>query len=124
LVQNVDRSWRNPNLLRWHGMLWLIDHGAALYWHHAAVVPADAARRPYPGASDHVLLPVAGPLGEAHTALAPLIIRETLESVVSLVPSSWLPAEDRESYVEVLLDRVAVPHAWLDDVEVHRAQRV
>ena len=30
LVANVDRSWRNPNLLVWHATLWAIDHGAVL----------------------------------------------------------------------------------------------
>jgi hypothetical protein len=126
LVQNVDRSWRNPNLLRWHRGLWLIDHGAALYWHHAATPAADAAVRPYPGASDHVLLPVAGPLADAHEELAPSVTRETLEAVTSLVPSVWLASGGvpRETYVEVLLERVAAPQRWLDDVEVHRAQRV
>ena len=34
LVGNVDRSWRNPNMLFWHGRLELIDHGAALTFHH------------------------------------------------------------------------------------------
>ncbi|MFL6108205.1 MAG: HipA family kinase, partial [Marmoricola sp.] len=42
---NVDRSWRNPNLLVWHGDVWVIDHGASLYFHHGwGSGPGDPAR--------------------------------------------------------------------------------
>ena len=58
--ENVDRTPRNPNLLRWHGNLWLIDHGAALYVHHGTGDPLAVARRPFPAIRDHVLLPSAG----------------------------------------------------------------
>ena len=60
LTTNVDRTPRNPNLLLWHGRLWLIDHGAALYLHHAGLIPAEHADRPFPLISEHVLLPHAG----------------------------------------------------------------
>jgi hypothetical protein len=131
-VQNVDRSWHNPNLLRWHGSPWLIDHGAALYFHHSWSRQTDPATRPYPGAANHVLLPVASQLTRAHGALAPLITAETLTGVTDLVPDSWLegdetfgsPDEARRAYVDVLLARVAAPHTWLDAVEVLRAARV
>ena len=90
LVQNVDRSWRNPNLLRWHRQPWLIDHGAALYWHHVGPPEPDTYRRPYPGGADHVLLPVAGPLDVAHSTLAPLLTPALVDEVTALVPESWL----------------------------------
>jgi hypothetical protein len=132
LVQNVDRSWHNPNLLRWHGSPWLIDHGAALYFHHNWSRQQDAATRPYPGAADHVLLPVAGPLTEADRALSPLVTESTLTEVTELVPDGWLEGDDtfptpsaaRRAYVEVLLERAAAPQTWLDAVEVLRAARV
>ena len=132
LVQNVDRSWHNPNLLRWHGSPWLIDHGAALYFHHNWSRQEDPATRPYPGAADHVLLPVAGPLGEAHRALAPLVTAATLTEATALVPDAWLESDDafgsaaevRQAYVDVLLARVGAPDTWLDAVEVLRAARV
>ena len=60
LVTNVDRSPQNPNLLLWHGRLWLIDHGAALYLQHAWEDPPAEARRPFPAIRNHVLLPCAG----------------------------------------------------------------
>ncbi len=71
LVENVDRTPRNPNLLRWHGRLFLIDHGAALYVHHGAGDPLAQAGRPFPAIRDHVLLPAAGSIAEADARLAP-----------------------------------------------------
>lgn len=132
LVQNVDRSWRNPNLLRWHGALWLIDHGACLYFHHNWSRQADPATAPYPGAADHVLLPVAGPLPVAHAQLAGIVTAELLAEVTALVPDAWLSTDDtfdspdqaRQAYVDVLGARVAAPQTWLDAVEVERAARV
>jgi len=91
LVQNVDRSPRNTNLLVWHDRLWLIDYGAALYFHHdwpdrEGSALKSAAQRPYAAARDHVLLPLSGPVLQADAALAPLLTREALRSVIGLVP--------------------------------------
>src|ERR671917_1912658 len=72
-VLNVDRTPRNPNLLRWHHRLWLIDHGAALYVHHAPGDPAARAGDRFPAISDHVLLPFAGSIADADARLAPRI---------------------------------------------------
>src|SRR5689334_2332636 len=69
LVLNVDRTPRNPNLLRWHGRTWLIDHGAALYVHHGAGDALARAGAPFAAIRDHVLLPVAGSVGEADERL-------------------------------------------------------
>ena len=129
LTQNVDRSWRNPNLLLWHGTPWLIDHGAALYFHHDWAARATAPGRPYPTARDHVLLPVASSVPDAHAALAGAVSADLLEEVLALVPDGWLadepgfatPAAVRAAYAEVLLGRVAAPGPWLDAVEVARA---
>src|SRR5580765_1139033 len=65
LVTNVDRTAQNTNLLHWHGRLWLIDHGAALYFHHGAGDLREHARRPFEAIADHVLLPYAGSVVEA-----------------------------------------------------------
>jgi hypothetical protein len=120
LVTNVDRSPRNTNLLVWHGRLWLIDHGAALYFHHAWKGWREASRRPFAAARDHVLLPFADAIGEADAALAPLLTPERLRAVVDLVPEEWLEAEPgfggaaevREAYVEFLTARLEEPRAW------------
>jgi hypothetical protein len=130
-TQNVDRSWRNPNLLRWHGSPWLIDHGAALYFHHDWAVRGAAAQRPYPAAADHVLLPVAAPLRPVHDALSPLV-PDALAEGLALVPDEWLVGEPgfdgadsvRSAYVAVLEARLGAPGLWLDPVEAIRAAHV
>src|SRR3954447_9077232 len=88
---NVDRTAQNPNLLHWHGRLWLIDHGAALYLQHGGLRPAEQAGRPFPQVADHVLLPCAGSIAAADERLAPRIDRALLETVLALVPQEWLP---------------------------------
>jgi hypothetical protein len=122
LVGNVDRSWRNPNLLVWHGNVWLIDHGATLYFHHAWASADRAVSRPF-DARDHVLAPFATRLDEADTALAPLVTAALLSEVLALVPDGWLAGEQtfgstaelRAAYVEHLLARVSEPRVWLPE---------
>ena len=120
LIGNVDRSWRNTNLLMWHGNLWLIDHGASLYFHHNWPRASTNILRPY-DAADHVLAPFARGLPAVNAELQPLVTREVLTAVVALVPDEWLLPEDgvddlRGAYVEHLLARVADPIAWLPGV--------
>ncbi len=124
LCANVDRSWRNPNLLVWHGELWAIDHGACLYFHHGwsggVGSPARFAAQPY-DASDHVLAAYRGGLADVDADLAPRVTRELLEEVAALVPDVWLepvpgaetPDALRAAYVEFLLARVNGDRAWL-----------
>src|SRR5204863_4287956 len=93
---NVDRTARNPNLLWKDDRLWLIDHGAALYWHHgweASDPPADlavSAARPFTRVGDHVLLPQADQLPAAGAALGAALTDEVLARAVALVPGGWL----------------------------------
>jgi hypothetical protein len=121
---NPDRSWSNPNLLTWHRRTWLIDHGAALYFHHSwpsrAPDPARFAKQPY-RSEDHVLLRVAADVRQAHEALAPRLGARLLEEVLALVPDTWLePTADlpdppalRRAYREHLLARLESADAWL-----------
>jgi hypothetical protein len=113
-VENVDRSWRNPNLLRWHRELWLIDHGACLYFHHAWARAAAAVARPY-DLRDHVLAPVATARAEADAELAPRVDRTLLTEVVALIPDAWLDEGEatRAAYVEHLLARLEAREAWV-----------
>ncbi len=130
LVTNVDRTPRNTNLLVWHGRLWLIDHGAALYFHHnwpARDGPAlkAASRRPFAAARDHVLLPFAGSIAEADAALAPHLTPEVLRSVVDLIPAKWLADEPgfadaeevRSAYLAYLDGRLREPRDWVGALE-------
>lgn len=130
-TQNVDRSWRNPNLLCWHGRVWLIDHGASLYFHHSWATRAAAAGKAYPNPGEHVLLGRAGDLWAAHAALAPRVTAQLLAEVTGLVPDEWLvdetfadPGHARQAYVDVLTERVRRPQDWLAAVEVARAAAV
>jgi hypothetical protein len=115
LVENVDRTPRNPNLLLWHGNLWLIDHGAALYVHHGAGDALAAARRPFPAIRDHVLLGAAGPLPEADARLAS---RADPAPAAGLVPAEWA---DGAPYAEHLQRRLEAPREWLEEAERARA---
>jgi hypothetical protein len=121
---NVDRSGRNPNLLLWHRELWLIDHGAALYFHHswdsASASPQRFAGQPY-DLSDHVFAERAGRSAELDAGLAGRIDKAVLTEVLEQVPDEWLettparpdPAAVRASYLDYLLARLADRTAWL-----------
>ena len=116
LVTNVDRTARNPNLLCWHGRLWLIDHGAALYRQHAGLEASDAGT-PFPQVAEHVLLPCAGSIGEADERLAHRIDRPLLEAVVALVPEEWLVDVPAETYVDGLDRRLEAPRDFVQEAE-------
>jgi hypothetical protein len=116
LVTNVDRTPQNPNLLWWHRRLWLIDHGAALYWHHAPGAPADP-RRPFAPISDHVLLPYASSLDEADERLAPLVTGDLLQRVVAELPAVWLDGEDPRMYAEYVAARLEPPRRFAAEAE-------
>ena len=132
LVTNVDRTPRNPNLLTWHGRLWLIDHGASLYFHHAWRGWQDASKRPFTAARDHVLLPLAGDIRDADARLAFRLTRDVLREIVDLVPEEWLLEEPgfadaaavRAAYVEFLSGRLEEPRGWVLALEEARGQAV
>ncbi|MEA2246880.1 MAG: hypothetical protein QOH46_1409 [Solirubrobacteraceae bacterium] len=126
LMTNVDRTPRNPNLLCWHGRLWLIDHGAALYLQHGADDLPALAHRPYPLIREHVLLPYAGSIAEADARLAPMVTPALVEAVVSAVPAEWLGGEAggeeaRRAYVEYLLRRLEAPRGFVEEADAARA---
>jgi HipA-like protein len=132
LVTNVDRTPRNPNLLTWHDRLWLIDHGASLYFHHAWKGWQAASKRPFAAARDHVLLPFAGTIVETDAALVPCLTQDLLRGVVELVPEQWLREEPgfadaeavRAAYVEFLSRRLEEPRGWVGALEEAHEQAV
>jgi hypothetical protein len=132
LVTNVDRTPRNPNLLTWHGRLWLIDHGASLYFHHAWRDWRAASKRPFAAARDHVLLPFAGNIFDAEAKLAPQLTSKVLREIVDLVPDEWLRDEHgfadvaavRAAYVEFLSSRLEEPRGWVRVLEEIHEQTV
>lgn len=117
LINNVDRSWRNPNLLVWHGDVWLIDHGASMIWHHNWPTAPAAAAKPY-DAADHVLARYAPDLAAAAADLALRVTADLLAEVTADVPDAWLadepgfdtPDEVRRAYAETLLPRAQSIH--------------
>jgi hypothetical protein len=114
--ENVDRTPRNPNLLTWHGRLWLIDHGAALYKQHAGLDPATADGA-FAAIRDHVLLPVAGSIEEADARLASLVTPELLERLLAPVPEEWLGDGGAERYVDYLAARLEGPRPFAQEAE-------
>jgi hypothetical protein len=126
LVTNIDRTVRNTNLLLWHGRLWLIDHGAALYVQHTWIDPEAHARRPFVQAADHVLLPHAGSIAEADARLAPRLTPAVLERIAGSIPDAWLDPDDpdlqRQRYVDYLARRLEAPRPFVDGADqVRRA---
>ena len=89
-VCNVDRTVRNTNMLVWHKKLWLIDHGAALYFHHAWTRRDDPAQNPFKLIQDHVLLRFAPALAEVDSQMKSLLTADRLRAVVDLIPDDWL----------------------------------
>jgi hypothetical protein len=132
-VTNVDRTPRNTNLLVWHDRLWLIDHGASLYFHHNwpardGTALEAASRRPFAAVRDHVLLPFADSISEADAALAPRLTLEVLRSIVDMIPEEWLADESgfgsaeevRSAYVAYLNTRLQEPRAWVSALQETR----
>lgn len=114
LLTNVDRTARNTNMLLWHRELWLIDHGASLYFHHSWNNWEEQSLRPFVQVKDHVLLPQATLLDEADGEFKEILSVERIQSIVSLIPDEWLisgtgeTAENaREVYLRFLESRVA-----------------
>ena len=120
LVTNVDRTPRNPNLLLWHGRLWLIDHGAALFFHHAPEPVAGHERSPFAQIAEHVLLPYAASIGDADAELAPRVTPGLLEEIAAAVPADWLAGENPRVYVDYLLGRLAEPRTFVATAEAAR----
>ncbi|MGY1638724.1 HipA family kinase [Geodermatophilus sp. SYSU D00742] len=120
LIGNVDRSWRNPNMLFWHGRLQLIDHGAALTFHHNWPGAAASVARSY-DAGQHALVDCRPDVRAADAALGPRVTAGLLADVLAQVPDEWLegpspddaPGEVRARYADQLLARLAARDAWL-----------
>lgn len=113
-ITNVDRTFRNTNMLIWHKELWLIDHGASFYFHHSFNDPKGHAVVPFSLIKDHVLLPQASKLEEVDAEFKAILTEDALRGIVGLLPDEWLqwegndlsPAEIREVYAQFLLVRL------------------
>jgi hypothetical protein len=127
---NVDRTPRNPNLLSWHRKLWLIDHGASLYFHHNWPDAERVATSPFQLSREHVLLSFAGSIPAAGETLRRKLTPDALGAIVSRIPDVWLaddpldrtPDEVRAAYRDVLSTRLE--HAAVFEEEAERARTV
>jgi hypothetical protein len=114
LLMNVDRTARNTNMLWWKKELWLIDHGASLYFHHAWQPGDDYAAKPFPLIKSHVLLPYASALESTTTEMQRALSGEVIRSIVALIPDEWLTDEStsespeyyRKAYIQFLESRI------------------
>ncbi|MGZ3460801.1 MAG: HipA family kinase, partial [Archangium sp.] len=133
-VTNVDRTPKNPNMLCWHRDLWLIDHGASLYFHHAWDDYLERSHSRFPAIREHVLLPWASALPEAEASLRQRVTEDVIQRVVACVPDAWLGpameprfatvAEHREAYATYLLKRLEAAPAFIEEAQRARAQLV
>jgi len=122
-VTNVDRTARNANMLMWHRKLWLIDHGAALYFHHSWTNMDQRTRDPFVLIKEHILLPFANDIETADQTMTGVISEETIKRIVELVPDDWLKdsspfitiAENRQAYVDYLARRLDEPRNFVEE---------
>ena len=125
LLTNMDRTARNTNMLIWHKELWLIDHGASLYFHHSMQNWEEQAVRPFALVKDHVLLPQASELEEVDAAFKAILTNELITSIVSLIPEDWLKDESgqetteerRQVYSQFLISRVANSEVFVKEAQ-------
>lgn len=125
LLTNVDRTPRNTNMLIWHKELWLIDHGASLYFHHNWDNWAEQAKRPFAQIKDHVLLPQATQLEVVNKEFRNVISTELINAIVELIPDEWLQNESisdsavqrREVYAQFLATRIALSDLLVKEAE-------
>jgi hypothetical protein len=131
-VCNVDRTARNVNMLMWHRRLWLIDHGAALYFHHAWNNRDEHARSPFALIRDHVLLKAAGELEEIDAEMALRLKADKIAAIVELIPDDWLAddpgfesrAQQRDAYLNFFTERLASSNVFVREAMHARAAHV
>jgi hypothetical protein len=131
-VTNIDRTPRNANLLMWHRKLWLIDHGAALYFHHSWTDMDRRPKDPFALIKDHILLPFASALEAVDGPMTTTITDNAIREIVGRVPDDWMygdssfptTTENREAYVKYLLRRLEEPRYFLEEAIRARSVQV
>ncbi|WP_407431297.1 HipA family kinase [Arcticibacter sp.] len=124
LLTNVDRTARNTNMLMWHNELWLIDHGASLYFHHSWSNWEEQARKPFVQVKDHVLLNEATQLEAVDKDFTAVLTPQRIQSIVGLIPDEWLSTESKEQaelnrqvYYDFLLTRIASSDIFVKEAQ-------
>ena len=124
LLTNVDRTARNTNMLMWNKELWLIDHGAALYFHHSWNNWEEQSTRPFKQVKDHVLLPWASELGKIEEPFKAILTEEVIGAIVSVIPEEWLifesalsATDNRKVYEQFLVNRIYHSRNFLNEAQ-------
>ena len=127
-ITNVDRTARNTNMLMWHKELWLIDHGASLYFHHSWTNWEEQSKRPFAQVKDHVLLPWATEIEAVDKEFNSILTPERIKSIIALIPDEWLITdnepdanENKKVYEQFLLNRLS--HSIIFVKEVSDARK-
>lgn len=131
-VTNVDRTFRNTNMMIWHKELWLIDHGASFYFHHSFTNWENHAKSPFALIKDHVLLPKASLLEETDKAFKALLTEEKIKAIVELIPDEWLHWEDSDEspeaikkvYFDFLTTRLAHSEIFIKEAQNARQKSI
>jgi hypothetical protein len=131
-ITNVDRTFRNTNMLIWHKELWLIDHGASLYFHHSWNTWETHAKSPFALIKDHVLLPQASELLATDLAFRKLLTKEILQDIVNYIPEDWLlwedtdqtPSEIRDVYFQFLWTRLNHSEIFINEAQNAREKLI
>ena len=130
LLTNMDRTCRNTNMLVWHKELWLIDHGASLYFHHSWQNWREKATQPFALIKDHVLLSRAADLQQIDEEFRLLLSDEQIRSIVNLIPDDWLTEvfetaqEHRQAYAEFLTLRIANSAVFVNEAQDARKRLI
>lgn len=131
LLMNMDRTARNTNMLFWHKELWLIDHGAALYFHHSWNNWQEQAKRPFQLVKDHVLLSLATELDAVDKEFKSLLTSDVIQTIVDLIPDEWLGEEvfntkdeHRSAYIEFLNTRINHSEVFVKEAQHAREKLI
>jgi hypothetical protein len=125
LITNVDRTFRNTNMLMWHKELWLIDHGASFYFHHSWTNREKHAKSPFALIKDHVLLPQASLLSEVDREFKNILTEEKIRGIIEALPEAWLhwqetedtPEEIKEAYIQFLMVRLEHSEIFIKEAQ-------
>lgn len=131
-ITNVDRTGKNTNMLLWKKELWLIDHGACLYFHHSFTNWEKAAVTPFALIKDHVLLKQAAKLDDIDRFFREILNDTILKNIVTLIPEEWLQWEDsdhssdeiREIYFKFLSTRLSNSEIFLNEAKNAREKLI
>lgn len=124
-LMNVDRTYKNTNMLIWYKELWLIDFGASLYFHHSWHNWKEQAMKPFTHVKDHVLLPQASVLEKVNDEMKKIFSKELIANIVNLIPLEWLEGEEeftsadehRKAYIEFLETRIAHSEIFVKEAQ-------